>query len=129
MNEVNIEESEASIIEDKFPYLEYVWPGISSLAKMTERRLLKTHLPYCLLPEQLQNGTGKVCVITEPYFIILYLLRTDISNAIKHILYFIFRLCMSFAIQEMFVSLTFTLEGCWLSLLILDTSRTSLGHL
>ena len=48
------------IMEEKFPYLEYVWPGIKSLDRMPEKRFIKTHLPFFLLPKQLQNGRGKV---------------------------------------------------------------------
>ena len=43
-------------VEDRFPFLEYVYPGIKEIAKIPPPRLLKTHLPYHLLPPSIVNG-------------------------------------------------------------------------
>ena len=47
-------------MEERFPYLEYTYPGIKELAKRKSPRYLKTHLPYNILPYDLQEGKGKV---------------------------------------------------------------------
>jgi len=50
-------------IEDAFPYLEYVYPGVKEIKSRTGSRRIKTHLPYELLPEQLRQGKGKLIYI------------------------------------------------------------------
>ena len=52
-------------IEDRFPFLEFVYPGVNEIAKMKSPRFIKTHLPYQLLPPSIINGakvgiTGKM---------------------------------------------------------------------
>ncbi len=47
-------------METLFPYLEHVFPGIKEIAKREGRRLIKTHLPYHLLPESLDTAKPKV---------------------------------------------------------------------
>ena len=47
-------------IEDRFPYLEFVYPGLKEINKMHEQRLLKSHLQFDALPAQVKNGHGKV---------------------------------------------------------------------
>ncbi|XP_054709134.1 sulfotransferase 1E1-like [Uloborus diversus] len=54
-----IEKSETSI-EDRFPYLEFIYPGLSSIEKITEQRFLKTHLPYSLLPESVHQKKPRI---------------------------------------------------------------------
>jgi len=49
-----------STIEDLFPYLEYDYPGLKDIAKRSSPRLMKSHMPYDLLPADVQTGKGKV---------------------------------------------------------------------
>ncbi|GIX97886.1 sulfotransferase family cytosolic 1B member 1 [Caerostris extrusa] len=48
-----IDESLSKSLEDRFPYLEFIYPGLASIEKMEGQRLIKTHLPYSLLPEDI----------------------------------------------------------------------------
>ncbi|KAF8785879.1 Sulfotransferase 1C4 like protein [Argiope bruennichi] len=47
-----VDESLSQSLEDRFPYLEFIYPGLDSIKKMEGQRLLKTHLPYSLLPQE-----------------------------------------------------------------------------
>ena len=47
-------------MESKFPYLEFVYPGLQDIEKRPGRRLIKTHLPSHLLPESIQESGAKV---------------------------------------------------------------------
>ena len=44
-------------IEDRFPFLEFVYPGVNEIAKMKSPRFIKTHLPYQLLSPSITNGS------------------------------------------------------------------------
>ena len=59
---VHSEAKQLSTIEDLFPYLEYSYPGLKEIAKRPSPRLIKSHMPYDLLPADVQNGKGKVRV-------------------------------------------------------------------
>ncbi len=41
------------VMETKFPYLEFAYPGIKDLRGRKGRRFIKTHLPRHLVPEAL----------------------------------------------------------------------------
>ena len=47
-------------MEQRFPYIEYEYPGLSEIRKMRSPRLLKSHLPYNCLPDGIEAGYGKV---------------------------------------------------------------------
>lgn len=50
----------SSNMEERFPYLEYVYPGLSEIKKVEGVRLLKSHLPYNLLPDDIRLHKAKV---------------------------------------------------------------------
>ena len=50
----------SEVLETRFPYLEYPYPGIKSLAIKKEKRFIKTHLPISLLPSSFENSNAKV---------------------------------------------------------------------
>ena len=52
-------------MEWRFPYLEHLWPGLNEIQKrFGQQRLIKTHLPLHLLPQEIQNkGQAKVIYI------------------------------------------------------------------
>jgi len=50
-------------METRCPFLEYPYPGLSSIEKMESPRLLKTHLPYDYLPEDV--GNSKIIYVTR----------------------------------------------------------------
>lgn len=52
-------------MEEKFPYLEYVYPGLKALKKRPSPRFIKTHMPYHLLPISVRQGHGKVIYIAR----------------------------------------------------------------
>jgi hypothetical protein len=47
-------------MEERFPYLEFIYPGLRELGAIPSPRLLKTHLPYELMPEEVKKHKGKV---------------------------------------------------------------------
>ena len=50
-------ENDEQNMEWKFPYLEHVYPGFSEIEKrFGSPRLIKTHLPKELLPDQVDNA-------------------------------------------------------------------------
>ena len=55
-------------MEDRFPQLEYTIPGLAALEAEKGPRLLKTHLPYEMLPQNVQTeGKTKVGVSSGLY--------------------------------------------------------------
>ena len=62
-NNLNFEKAKEKVLEDRFPYLEYPYPGIHSVEKMPSPRLIKTHLPLDFLPDDVLSG--KVIYITR----------------------------------------------------------------
>jgi len=47
-------------MEQRFPYIEYEYPGLSEIGKRRSPRLIKSHLPYHCLPAGVEDGHGKV---------------------------------------------------------------------
>lgn len=47
-------------MEQRFPYIEYEYPGLREISKLRSPRLVKSHLPYKCLPEGVEAGYGKV---------------------------------------------------------------------
>ncbi|GFX40249.1 sulfotransferase 1E1 [Trichonephila clavipes] len=54
-----VDETSSQSLEDRFPYLEFIYPGLKSIQKMEGQRLIKTHLPYSLLPEDIHKKNVK----------------------------------------------------------------------
>jgi hypothetical protein len=52
-------------IEERFPYLEYIYPGVREIQRQPSPRLIKTHLPFHLLPSDVHSGKGKVVYIAR----------------------------------------------------------------
>lgn len=50
----------SEVLETRFPYLEYPYPGIKCIADRTGPRYIKTHLPVTLLPPSFENSNAKV---------------------------------------------------------------------
>uniref|UniRef100_A0A0P4WJ54 Sulfotransferase domain-containing protein n=1 Tax=Scylla olivacea TaxID=85551 RepID=A0A0P4WJ54_SCYOL len=55
----------SEILETRFPYLEYPYPGIKSLVLKKEKRFIKTHLPISLLPTSFENSGAKLIYIAR----------------------------------------------------------------
>lgn len=54
-------------IEDRFPYLEFLYPGLSSIENQVDQRFIKTHLPYSLLPQDILEKKPKIfCIMRNP---------------------------------------------------------------
>ena len=60
---IEILERSGSTMEDRFPYLEHVYPGLEDLKKRKGIRLIKTHLPIHLLPRSINEKQTKVIYI------------------------------------------------------------------
>lgn len=57
------------VLETRFPYLEYPYPGIKSVAAKSGPRLIKTHLPLALLPHSFDNSNAKVMFTGTPIYV------------------------------------------------------------
>ncbi|KAG5450394.1 Sulfotransferase 1E1 [Clonorchis sinensis] len=55
-------------LEERVPYLEYVWPGPISVARRAVPRIIKTHLPFTFLPEEVQLGKAArlIYIVRDP---------------------------------------------------------------
>lgn len=58
-------DSSSEFLETRFPYLEYPYPGIKSVALKTGPRFIKTHLPHSILPPSFENSNAKLVYITR----------------------------------------------------------------
>lgn len=47
-------------LDNRWSYLEFVFPGVKDMAKMPPPRLIKSHLPYTLLPPSVHEKKPKV---------------------------------------------------------------------
>lgn len=61
--DLNFEAATAKNIEERFPYLEFIWPGLSTIEKMQSPRFIKTHLPFSLLPSDILEKKPKIIYI------------------------------------------------------------------
>ncbi|XP_018011736.1 sulfotransferase 4A1 isoform X2 [Hyalella azteca] len=52
-------------LETRFPYLEYPYPGLKTVAATPGPRCIKTHLPYHLLPPSVTTAGAKVVYVTR----------------------------------------------------------------
>ncbi|KAH8029696.1 hypothetical protein HPB51_002718 [Rhipicephalus microplus] len=50
-------------MEQRFPFLEYFYPGVSTIENSPDTRMIKTHLPYSLLPESVHTENPKIIYI------------------------------------------------------------------
>ena len=61
--DLNFEKAADRNLEERFPLLEFFYPGIEAIARTSPPRHIKSHLPYDdFLPDAVKNGRGKVCV-------------------------------------------------------------------
>lgn len=55
-NKMDFEGAKKHVLETRFPFLEYPYPGLSSVEKMPSPRFIKTHLPFEFLPDSASNS-------------------------------------------------------------------------
>ncbi|CAC5422225.1 unnamed protein product [Mytilus coruscus] len=53
---MDLEKAKTVSIDDRFPYLEHPTPGHDAIATVPSPRLIKTHLPLKLLPEEIRKS-------------------------------------------------------------------------
>ena len=59
--DLDFEKAAARNLEERFPFMEFLYPGIEAIASSPPPRLIKSHLPYDFMPDAVKNGRGKVC--------------------------------------------------------------------
>lgn len=64
-NNLDFETAESLTLETRFPFLEFIYPGIKSINKLPSPRFIKTHLPLPLLPKSIQDEGCKLIYITR----------------------------------------------------------------
>ncbi|KAL3882635.1 hypothetical protein ACJMK2_028959 [Sinanodonta woodiana] len=60
---LNFEAANSQIIDDRFPFLEFMYPGIQNVESMSSPRLIKTHLPLGLLPKEIHEKKPKIIYV------------------------------------------------------------------
>ena len=61
MHNLDVSKSQSEVQEKRVPYLEYADPQtMTNVKNLASPRLLKSHLPYHLLPQQLKEKKNKV---------------------------------------------------------------------
>ncbi|XP_059166322.1 sulfotransferase 1E1-like isoform X2 [Physella acuta] len=64
-NGVDTEKAASGNIEERFPFFEWIYPGIKTLNNMASPRLLKTHLPLSMLPNDVKKKKPKILYIAR----------------------------------------------------------------
>lgn len=62
---VNTYKADSNFLDNRFPYLEFILPGIKEVDKIESPRLIKTHLPYSLLPKSVKEKKPKIIYIAR----------------------------------------------------------------
>lgn len=65
VNDANVEKAKSLPTEFRFPFLEVPVCGIRGIEKMEGQRLIKSHLPYHLLPSSFTENKSKIIYITR----------------------------------------------------------------
>lgn len=52
--------AQKQVLETRFPYLEYPYPGLATIKKSQGPRMIKTHLPLSFLPTSATENSTKV---------------------------------------------------------------------
>ena len=53
---MNVEKAKSTSIDERFPYLEYLSPGLEAISNLPSPRLIKTHMPLKLLPKDINKA-------------------------------------------------------------------------
>ncbi|KAH9500072.1 Sulfotransferase 1E1 [Bulinus truncatus] len=64
-NGADFENASQVNIEERFPFFEWIYPGKEVLNKMESPRLIKTHMPLSVLPNQMKDKKPKIIYITR----------------------------------------------------------------
>ena len=65
-NNCDFVKAKSKIIEERSPYIEFASPGIDYINKMDTPRVIKTHLPYEFLPNNLDKKSKIVYIVRNP---------------------------------------------------------------
>ncbi|CAL1537993.1 unnamed protein product [Lymnaea stagnalis] len=88
-NGADFESAGAATIEERFPYFEWIVPGLKSIEKMPSPRLIKSHLPLTMLPNQMKDKKPKIIyiarnpkdtVVSYYYFLTKFVIEDNIFN-------------------------------------------------
>lgn len=64
-NKVDTLYAQSKFLDTRFPYLEFMIPGIEEVEKMSPPRLIKSHLPYSMLPKSVHEKNPKIIYIAR----------------------------------------------------------------
>ncbi|RUS70421.1 hypothetical protein EGW08_021820 [Elysia chlorotica] len=65
MNDLDTEKASRTNISLRFPYFEFMEPGLKTIAEMPSPRLIKSHLPLSILPNQIKSKKPKMIYIVR----------------------------------------------------------------
>ncbi|KAL3314915.1 hypothetical protein Ciccas_006459 [Cichlidogyrus casuarinus] len=72
-NNLDFKAAQSENLEWRVPYIEYVWPPKVELLSRPEPRILKTHLPLDLLPDDVRSGRSAriIYILRDPRDVVL----------------------------------------------------------
>lgn len=65
-NDCDFSKAKAKTLDERSPFIEYPTPGLKAINKMESPRVIKTHLPIELLPNDLEKKSKVVYVVRNP---------------------------------------------------------------
>ncbi len=67
--DLDFEKSAYQKMTDRFPFIEF---GVDGVAETASPRLIKSHLPYEFLPNEVKQGKGKACILSQQHTLYFY---------------------------------------------------------
>lgn len=64
-SDLDISDAQKRVIDDRFPYFEFTYPGTEAIADLPSPRLIKSHLPLNLLPSDINVKKPKIIYIAR----------------------------------------------------------------
>ena len=59
-SDLNFGHASRALLDDRFPYFEFTYPGLKDIEGRGTARLIKSHLPWTLLPQSVKEKRPKV---------------------------------------------------------------------
>ena len=77
-SDLDFEKSADQNLDQRFPFIEL---GVHVVTESASPRLIKSHLPYEFMPNDLKQGNGKVIYIVYTVYNSIHLLHTRMYNS------------------------------------------------
>ncbi|KAH3734510.1 sulfotransferase 1C4-like [Dreissena polymorpha] len=64
-SDLNFGHASRALLDDRFPYFEFTYPGLKDIEDRGTARLIKSHLPWSLLPQSVKEKQPKIIYIAR----------------------------------------------------------------